>query len=128
MFSCLGRQHSLGLIAVSFTLTIFLVGVLNRNLLVHKILAVHVLDGFVGGLEIGERDETVPLGKVGIVAGDLSLVNKCTVGTEESTYLRGSTEATKSPKCIVQDLLGDHGIQVAHEQFSSHLHTLLLVG
>ena len=62
MFPCLRCQHSLRLITMSLSLTILFVGILHRNLLVHEILTVHIGNGRVGGLEIGEGDETVTLG------------------------------------------------------------------
>ena len=78
--------------------------------------------------KLEKETKTVPFGKVGIVAGDLWLVSKGSLEPQDSSYLRGSNETTKPPECIVKHLLCDHGIQVAHEQLSSHFHTFLLVG
>jgi hypothetical protein len=62
MFPGLRCQRSLRLITMSLSLAILFVGILHRNLLVHEILTVHIGNGRVGGLEIGEGDETVTLG------------------------------------------------------------------
>jgi hypothetical protein len=40
----LAGEHALCFVAVSFALAIFLVGVLDADVFVHKILAVHVCD------------------------------------------------------------------------------------
>lgn len=54
MLSGLGCQHSLCLVAMPFTLAIFLVCVLNRDLFIHQILGIHVGDSCVRRFEIGE--------------------------------------------------------------------------
>lgn len=54
-------QSSLGLVSVSLSLPILLVGILNRDVFIHDILAVHVRDGGVGGFEIRIRDKSVTL-------------------------------------------------------------------
>ena len=56
------RQHTLGFVSVSLTLSILLVRILNRNLLAHDILVVHAGDSRVGGFEVAVRDETIALG------------------------------------------------------------------
>ena len=68
---CLGGEHALCLVAVALAFAVFLVGVLDGDVLVHEILVVHVGDGVVGGFEIAVGDETVAFGEVGLVAGDL---------------------------------------------------------
>jgi hypothetical protein len=57
----LSREHSLRLVTMSLTLAVLLVGVLHRDLFVHEVLTVHVGDGVVGRLEIGERHEPIAL-------------------------------------------------------------------
>ena len=80
----LGGEHALGLVAVALAFAVFFVGVLDRDFLVHEVLAVHVGDGFVGGFEVGEGYETVAFGEVGIVAGDLGLrLVRCVVWERE---------------------------------------------
>jgi len=47
-------EHSLGLVTMSISLAVFLVGILNRNFLVHEVLAVHVGNGVVRSFEVGK--------------------------------------------------------------------------
>jgi hypothetical protein len=54
MFPSLRGQRSLGLITMSLSLAILLVGVLHRHLLVHEILTIHIGNGSVGGFEVGK--------------------------------------------------------------------------
>lgn len=71
VFAGLGGEEALGLVAVALALAVLLVGVLDGDFFVREVLAVHVGDGFVGGLEGGEGDEAVAFAEVGVVAGDL---------------------------------------------------------
>lgn len=64
-------EHALCLVAVALAFAVFLEGVLDGDVLVHKVLVVHVGDGVVGGFEIAVRDEAVAFGEVGFVARDL---------------------------------------------------------
>jgi hypothetical protein len=48
VFPSLRGQRSLGLITMSLSFTILLVGVLHRNLLVHEVLTVHIGDSGIG--------------------------------------------------------------------------------
>jgi len=54
VLSCLSCQHTLRLIAVTLSLSIFLVSVLYTDLLVHEILSMHVCDRIVGSIEVCE--------------------------------------------------------------------------
>merc|ERR1712225_151603 len=63
-------EHTLRLITVSLALAVLLVRVLHGDVLVHQVLAVHVCDGVVGGLEAGVRDEAVAFREAGLVACD----------------------------------------------------------
>lgn len=56
---------------MSLALAVLLVGVLNGHLLVHQDLAIHVGDGGIGGFKVGEGNESVTLGEVVVVAGNL---------------------------------------------------------
>lgn len=56
---------------MSLALAILLVGILDRDLLVHEVLTVHIGDGIVRSIEGGKGEESVTLGVVGLVAGDL---------------------------------------------------------
>jgi hypothetical protein len=67
----LGGEHTLGLVAVTLTFAVLFVGVLDGDFFVHEVLAIHVCNGIVGGLEIGEGDETVAFGEVGFITGNL---------------------------------------------------------
>jgi hypothetical protein len=67
----LASQHSLGLITVSLALSVFLISILDGDLFVHKILAVHASDCAVGGFKVCKRDEAVALGQIRIVSGNL---------------------------------------------------------
>jgi hypothetical protein len=71
----LRSQHSLGFVAVSLALSVLFIGVLDRDLLVHKVLAVHASDCAVGGFKVCKRDEAVALGQIRIVSGNLLLVS-----------------------------------------------------
>ena len=64
-------EGSLGGVAVALAFAVFLVGVLHRDFLVHKILTVHVGNGIVAVFEGGKGDEAVALAEVGFVARDL---------------------------------------------------------
>lgn len=57
---------------MSFTLTILFVRVLDRDFLVHEVLAIHICDGVVRGFEVGEGDEAVTLRKVRIISCNLT--------------------------------------------------------
>ena len=57
----LGGKHSFGLISMSLAFAVLLVSVLNRDLFVHEVLAVHVCDGVVGRFEVGEGYEAIAL-------------------------------------------------------------------
>lgn len=71
MLASLGGQHALSLVTVPLALAVLLVRILHGDLFIHQILAVHVGDGGVGGLEVAKGDEAVAFGQVIIVAGDL---------------------------------------------------------
>lgn len=71
----LGGKHSLRLVTVSFSFTVLLVGVLNRDLFVHEVLAVHVGNGIVRRFEGPERDKAVTFGQVVLVTGNLESVS-----------------------------------------------------
>lgn len=71
VFPSLRSQRSLGLITMSLSLAILFVGILHRNLLVHKVLAVHIGNGRIGGLEVGEGDEAITLGQIVVIPSNL---------------------------------------------------------
>ena len=71
VFACLSCQHTLRLITVTLSLSILLVSVLYTDLLVHEILSVHVRDRIIGSVEVCERDKSVALGQVRIIACNL---------------------------------------------------------
>jgi hypothetical protein len=68
---CLCSEHSLCLIAVAVAFAVLLVGVLDRDVLIHEVLVMHVGDRVVGGLKVGVGYEPVAFGEIGFVAGDL---------------------------------------------------------
>ena len=70
MFLRLSRECTLGGIAVSVSFAVFFVGVLHADFAVHEVLAVHISDSVVGGVEGGVGDEAVVFAEVGVVAGD----------------------------------------------------------
>ena len=116
----LGGEHALGLVAVALAFAVFFVGVLDRDFLVHEVLAVHVGDGFVGGFEVGKGYEAVPFGEVGIIAGDLGLrLVRCVVwereGRGRGRYLWRRYQAPESAECVVKCLLIHHGVEIADE-------------
>ena len=59
---CLCGEHAFGLVAVALALTVFLVGVLDGDVLVHEVLVVHVGNGVVGRFEVAVGDEAVAFG------------------------------------------------------------------
>lgn len=71
VLASLGGKHALSVVSVAFALAILLVGVLNRDLLVSEVLAVHVLDRLVRRLEVGEGNKSVTLGKAIVVVSNL---------------------------------------------------------
>ena len=62
MLPSLSSEHPFGLITMSFPLAIFLEGVLDRGLLIHQVLAMHVVDSIVGCFKVGKGDESIALG------------------------------------------------------------------
>lgn len=56
------REGTLGSVTMALTLAVLLVGVLDADLLVHEVLAVHVRNGIIRGLKRREGDEAVALG------------------------------------------------------------------
>lgn len=71
VFTTSGSQGTLCGVSVTFSLAVLLEGVLNGDLLVHEVLTVHVCDSIVRGFEGCERNESVALCEVGVVAGHL---------------------------------------------------------
>lgn len=65
-------QHAFSLVSMSFSFAVFLVGVLDGDFLVHKVLAVHVGDRIIGGFEVGKGYEPVAFGEVVVVSSDLA--------------------------------------------------------
>ena len=111
MCFCLCSEHTLCLVAVSFSLAVLLVGVLHRDVLVHEVLIVHVGNGIVRGFEVGVGYEAIAFGEVGFIAGKLGL----------------SYERTETAKGVVKHSLVDHGVEVANEEFSTHFDGFLFV-
>ena len=58
---------------MTLAFSVFLVSVLDRDFLVHKILTIQVRYGFVRGLEVGERDEPISFRKVCVITSNLTL-------------------------------------------------------
>lgn len=108
----LGGKHTLCLVSMSLSLAVFLVGILYAHILVHKILAVHVVDGIVAGIKTAVADETVSLAQPVVV----------------SRHLGRCYQGAKAAKGIVQDLFVDHRIQVSDKELGTNLQGLLLVG
>lgn len=71
MLAGLSGQHSLGLVTMSFSLAILLVGILYRDLFVHEVLATHVGDRSIRRLEITKGHESVALGQVVVISRNL---------------------------------------------------------
>lgn len=71
----LRSQHPFCRITVPLAFTVLLVGVLNRNLLIHEILPVHVGDSSVRRLEIGKGHKTISFGHVLFISGNLHVVS-----------------------------------------------------
>lgn len=106
------REHALGLVAVALALAVLLVGVLDRDLLAHHVLAVHAGNGRVRRVKVAKGDEAVALGQAVFVAGNLG----------------GDRQRAELAKRVVERLLVDHGVEVADEQLCANLDVLLLVG
>lgn len=106
------RKHALGLVAVALALAVLLVGVLDRDLLAHHVLAVHAGNGGVRRVEVAVGDEAVALAHVVLVACNLGRL----------------CQLAELAKRVVERLLVDHGVEVADEQLGANLDVLLLVG
>ena len=90
---------------------VFLVSILDRYLLVHDVLPIHVLNSSIGGLEIAERDEPIALGNANVIASDLW----------------GVHQGSEPAECTIERLFADHRIQVTNEELGANLGRLLLV-
>jgi len=109
----LGGQHALRGVAVALALAVLLVGVLDADVLVHEVLAVHVRDGVIGGLEVGVGHEAVVLREAVLgVARDLG---------------RGD-ERAEAREGVVEGLFVDERVEVADEEVGAYFDRLLLVG
>lgn len=73
MFPSLRGQRSLGLITMSLSLAILFVRILHGNLLIHEVLAVHIGNCCVRGLEIGKGDESIALGQIVVIPSNLEV-------------------------------------------------------
>lgn len=105
-------QHALCFVAVAGSLAVFLVGVLHGDLLAHHVLAVHVRDGGIRGVEVGVGNKAVPLRDVEFIAGDLG----------------GGDELAEAQEGVVEGALVDHGVEVADEELGADLDVLGFVG
>lgn len=110
MLPSLRCQHSLCLVTVPFSFSILLVRILDRYFLIHQVLSVHVSYSLVRSLEIRERDESIALGKIGVITSDLLSIRDLENRFVSRTCLWRSNQTPKSAKGIVQGLLGDHRI------------------
>lgn len=100
----LRSERALRSVTVTLALAVLLESVLDRDLLVHEELAVHVLDRIVGGFERGVGDESIALADVGVVARDLGR----------------SDQRAEAREGLEEHLLLHHGVQVSNEQLSSN--------
>lgn len=108
---CLFREQTLCIVSVARTLAVLLVCILHGDLLALHVLAVHVGDGSIRGVEVGVGNEAVALGQSEIVARNLG----------------GADELPETQECVVQRALVDLVVQVADEQLCAHLDALCLV-
>jgi hypothetical protein len=111
VFLGLGGEHAFCFVAMALAFAIFLISILHADVLVHKVLAVHVGDGIVGGFEGGVGDESVALGEAGLVARDLGRLN----------------ERAETGEGVVEGLLVHDGVEVADEELGADFDRLLLV-
>lgn len=112
MLLSLGREFSLGLVTVSLALAVLLVRVLDCDLLAQQVLPVHSIPRHIRSLEPIERDKSIALGHVVLVANDSRRRNKCAELRER----------------VVKDLLIHLLVQVIDEQLGANVGGLLLVG
>jgi hypothetical protein len=105
-------KQALRLVSVALALAVLLVRILHRDLLVHHILAVHVLDGIVRSLKVGVRHESIALGQHVLVPRDLG----------------GTRELAEADEGVVQRPLVYHLVQVSDEELGANFNGLLLVG
>ena len=105
------RKHTFRFISVSLALSVLFVCILDCDLLVHHVLAIHACNGGVGGFKVAERDETIALGELNFVSRNFG----------------GIYERAKLAECVVESLLVDHGIKAADEQLGADLNIPLLV-
>lgn len=92
-------------------LAVLLEGVLHGHLLAEDVLPVEVGNGSITALEVAVADEAKALARAAIFPSNLG----------------NAQQRTKPTKCVVEDLLVDHGIEVSDEQLSSNLGGLLLI-
>lgn len=111
MFLGLGREHALSLITVALALAVLLVGVLHADVLVHKILPIHIGNGVVGSFEVAIGDEAIALGQSLIAARNLGWSN----------------ERAEARESVIEGLFVDEGVEVTDEELSAHFGGLLLV-
>ena len=71
MFLCLCCEKAFGLVPVTFSFSVFLVGVLDIDFFIHEELVVHGFDGFVGCFEGVVRYETESFGDSLVIASNL---------------------------------------------------------
>lgn len=71
MFLCFVCEFALCLVSVALAFAVFLVRILDCDFFASKELTVHVCDGFIGGVEVGEGYESVAFGEIVVVACDL---------------------------------------------------------
>jgi hypothetical protein len=111
VYLCLGSKHAFCFIAVSFSFSVFLVGVLDRDVFVHEILPVHVCDRVVGGFECAVGDEAVAFAEPRLIPCNL----------------RGRLEGAEAGECVVEGFLVDEGVEVSNEELGANFDGLLLV-
>lgn len=82
VFLGLGREHTFRLVTVSLSLAVLLVGVLHGDVLVHKELPIHVVDGIVASFKGAVAHEAIALAQAVVVAGDLGGYGEGTKATK----------------------------------------------
>jgi hypothetical protein len=109
---CLLSQHSLCRVAMPLSFAIFLICVLNADVFVHEILAVHICNSIIRGLKITVGYEAIAL-------------REAVLGI--ACNLWWGDERAKAREGVVESLFVDHGVKVTNKELGANLDCLLLV-
>ena len=91
---------------------VLLESVLNRHFLAENVLPVQVGHGGVAAVKVGKADKAETFAGPAVLAG----------------HLWQAEQGPEAAEGVVEDLLVDHGVEVAHKELGADVGALLLVG